>query len=99
MNTIRIEVQQAPSYSSNEVWRAVAIINEMRTTVVCQHGHGSQALATKCANGAFAKQMTPYADAELVSLDNGTYEARWTDLHGRAVTRLFRFVGGFSSNA
>lgn len=99
MNTIRTEVERASSYSSNEVWRAVAVINEVRTTVICQHGHGSQALAIKCANGAFAKQMTPYADAELVPLDNGAHEARWTDSHGRAVTRLFRFVGGFPSNA
>jgi hypothetical protein len=71
----------------------MAIINGQLTTCRCGHSHSSEALALKCANGKFALQMAPFTFAEIVRLENGAHEARWTDKEGRQVASRFRFCG------
>jgi len=90
VNAFRIVTEQAPAYSATWSWRAVAYLNDCRTTLVCGHSHRSEALASKCAERAFADVVLPLRTALIVQAENGALEARWVAQDGQMVATRFR---------
>lgn len=89
MNQIETATYEAPTWSSASCWRAYAIINGTRTTLVCGHSHSRQDLAERCAAKGFSAEIAPLVTAEITELHTDLVQARWIDDNG--TQRFFHF--------